>query len=71
MKSQIKVTLTTIVMLAFLLLGYKVGNSVDPDTITFTNGWICGDNLGDCDPNYNVTCCTWGPGAECATGGCN
>lgn len=56
-------------MSASLIIGLKVGNSQATVTVR-DNGWVCGDTAGDCDPNYNVTCCTWGPGSNCSDGGC-
>ncbi|NBC28118.1 MAG: hypothetical protein GVY08_14745 [Bacteroidetes bacterium] len=53
-------------MIFFLFVGLEIGKNVafainDPDPDD-PNGWVCGAEEGQCDPNQNVTECTWGPG---------
>lgn len=61
MYKKIKYILTALFMSFILLTGLKIGESVavtnwDPDE---PNGYVCTEVDGVCDPNWNVTECTW------------
>ena len=70
MNSKLRRSIKSFALLSGLILalfaGISIGVNADPVPSQHDpNGWVCGDTPGECDPNYNVTCCTWGPS------GCN
>jgi len=66
-KSAKSIVLLTGLILA-LFAGISIGVNADPID---PNGYVCSETNGVCDPNYNVTCCKWGPGGcEESAGAC-
>jgi|GEM_PF-4120706 hypothetical protein len=74
MDTRIKTLFTVLFLIAFLIGGMNLGNSMNSIS-SFNdphNGWYCNgdDNKGECASNYNVTCCNNIIGAGCEDVGC-
>ena len=71
MKNSFKQLTSLIIILSFLTFGLFAGVNVGESVASSGGpyyGWVCTDSPGQCDPNYNVTTCTWGPGSQCSDG---